>query len=200
MRQIGLAENISRVVVVAVALKDAARFGELGQMPVMQIRGFFPAQGISLARQPDRGSDHLLERQLSIFLFGINHARDRPRHANGLVTDFAGARNHVALGVQIHVAGCGRGSHFAIVEKVRLAIRHANKHEPAATDISGCGMHHGQREPSGHGGVDGIASSLHDFHADTRRQFVDADHDRVRGMNGVHRRGGGNRHQQRQKQ
>jgi hypothetical protein len=52
-------------------------------------------------------------------------------------------------------------------------------------------MHHGQRESCRYRGIDGIAAGLHDLYADMRRQFVHADHDRVRGMNRVRRGRGG---------
>ena len=142
----------------------------------------------------------MLERQLAVFLFGIDHAGHRPRHADRLVTNLAGARNYVALRVQIQVAGRGGRSHLAIVEKVRLAIRHANQHEPAATNISRRGMHHRQRESRGHRRVHGIAARLHDFHTHMRRQFVHTHHDCVRSVNrergSCDRRGSAHREQQ----
>ena len=49
-RQVGLAENFARLVVISVALKHAMRFRKLGQMPVVQIGGLFPTQCIAFAR------------------------------------------------------------------------------------------------------------------------------------------------------
>ena len=99
----------------------------------------------------------------------------------------------IALPVQIHVAGRRRGCHFAVIEKVRLPIRHANEHEPAATNISCSGMHHRQRESRGHRCIDGIPAGLHNFHADMRSQIVHAHHDCVLRVYRVHRRRGGSR-------
>ena len=98
------------------------------------------------------------------------------------------------LRVEIHVARRRCRSLFAVVEKVRLAIGHADQHEAAATDISGRRMHHGQRESGGHRGVDGIAAGLHDLDTGTRCQLVHAHHDgmlrvnRMRGAPGGRRR------------
>ena len=161
--QVGLAEEFSRLVVIAVALKYAARFGELRQMAIMQILGFVPSQGIALARQLDGGSDHLLEGKLAIFFLGVDHARHGSRDADRLEADLAGTFNDVTLGVEVHVARRRGGSLLAIVDKVRRAIGHANEHEASATDISGCRMHYGQRETGRDRGVDGVAASPHDL-------------------------------------
>ena len=156
----------------------------------MKILGLFPGQGVSLARQLDGGSDHLLQRKLAIFFLGVNHARHRPGHADRLEADFAGTFNDVALGVEVHVARRRGGSLLAIVDKVRRAVGHADEHEASAADISGRRMHHGQREPGRDRGVNGVAASPHDLHSRVRRQVVHADHD---GVLGVNRMGGGPR-------
>jgi hypothetical protein len=52
-------------------------------------------------------------------------------------------------------------------------------------------MHHGQREAGGHGRIHRISPILHDLHTGTRRQFVNADHNRMIGMNRL--RGSGQR-------
>jgi hypothetical protein len=133
------------------------------------------------------GAITCLQRELAIFLLGINHARHRSGHADRFVADFAGTGNHIALRVQIHVARRRCGSLFAVVEKVRLAVGHADEHESAATDVSRRWMHHGQGESGGDCGIDGIAAGLHNLHAGARRQFVHAHHN---GMLRMHRMGG----------
>ena len=58
---------------------------------------------------------------------------------------------------------------FPVVDEMGLAIRQANQHETAATQISRLGMHHRQREADSYGGVHGIAARLHDLDSDPRR-------------------------------
>ena len=62
---------------------------------------------------------------------------------------------------------------------MRLAVGHADEHEPAATQISCRRMDHGQSESRGYGGVDRIATGLHDLDSGPRGEFVHADHDGV---------------------
>ncbi len=64
--------------------------------------------------------------------------------------------------VEIHVASRGGGGLLAIVEKVGLAVGHADEHESAAANISGGGMNHGEGESGSDGGVDGVTSGLQD--------------------------------------
>ena len=68
-----------------------------------------------------------------------------------------------------------------------FAVRHADQHEAAAADIAGRRMHDRQRESRGNGGVDGIASGLHDFDTGPGSKFMHADHHR---MLGTYRMGG----------
>ncbi len=43
-------------------------------------------------------------------------------------------------------------------------------------------MDHGEGKSSGDGGIDGIASGLHDLYADLRRDLMHADYNAVLGM------------------
>jgi hypothetical protein len=122
---------------------------------------------------------------LPYFFFGVNHARDRSWHAYRFVANLAGAFDHVALRVEIHAGLRGRRGFFAIVDKMRLAIGHADQHEAAAAQISRGRMHHGQRESRSHRGIHGIAARLHDLNPSLRSQVARADHDRVLRMDRV---------------
>ena len=58
----------------------------------------------------------------------------------------------------------------------------AEKEESTTAEIASLGMDDGEGESGGDGGVDGVASGLHDFYPGARGQFVNAGHDGVRRM------------------
>ncbi len=100
----------------------------------------------------------MLQAELAVFLLGINHAGDRSGHADRLVSDLAGAGDHVSLLVEVHVrVGCG-GSLLAVIEEMRLAVGHADEHEPSATDVSCRRMDDGEGKSRSNGGVHRIAA------------------------------------------
>ena len=90
-------------------------------------------------------------------------------------------------GVEVHVTSRGSWCLLAIVKEVSLAIRHADKHESAAADISGGGMHHREGESGSDGGVDGVASGLQDVGPYLRRDRVHGDDHAVLGVHGMGR-------------
>ena len=48
----------------------------------MKVLRVLPGQEKAIARQPDGRGHHPLERELAIFLFGIDHSGDRARYTN----------------------------------------------------------------------------------------------------------------------
>src|SRR5579863_49763 len=105
-------------------------------MPVMKVVRLLPAQRISLTSQLDGRGHNLLQCELAVFPFGVDHPCNRPWHADRLVADFARSGDYIALSVHIHVAGRRRGSFLAVIEEMRFAVGHADEHESAAADIS----------------------------------------------------------------
>src|SRR5439155_26092637 len=75
--QFRLTKDFARFVVIPIALKDAARFWEAGQILVIsEISGILPSQGKTLTGQLDCRSDNLLQRELAKFLLRVRHTRN----------------------------------------------------------------------------------------------------------------------------
>jgi hypothetical protein len=70
-----------------------------------------------------------------------------------------------------------------------FTIGAAEKHEPAAAQVTGLGMDNCERESSGDGGIDGVSSSVEHFYSGARGQFVNAGDDSVLRMCRPQRRG-----------
>ena len=66
-----------------------------------------------------------------------------------------------------------------------FAIGHADQHEPAAANVARGRMNHRQRESHSDSGVDGIASSLQNFHTNMGRELMHGDHHRMLGTHWV---------------
>jgi hypothetical protein len=79
---------------------------------------------------------------------------------------------------------------------VNFAVGAAEKKEAASAEISSLGMDDGEREASGHGSVDGVATGAQHLDAGARGEFVDAGDDGVRSVRGAQRRGRGGRGEQ----
>src|SRR6185312_6783964 len=140
--QLWLAKHLTLLIEIAAALKDALRFRKLRQLLIVHRLRFFVGQPHSVASQPDRGLHNSAKRQFAPVLLRINKTGYRPRHSYGLVSDETGIGDHVAICIEIHVALCGFGCFFPVVEKMCFAIRSAEKHESATADVS-CGwMYH----------------------------------------------------------
>src|SRR5712691_12419371 len=135
-RQVRLLEYIARLVKIPILLKDAPRFRKLAQRFVLpQVSRVLGSQGEAFLRQLDRRRRHPLEGQPTVFLFRVHHAGDRTWNSDGLVADNTGVLDDIALSVEIHVRPrCCRGF-LTIVNKMRLAVRQADKHEAATPEI-----------------------------------------------------------------
>ncbi len=66
------------------------------------------------------------------------------------------------LRIQEHIAVCFAGGFLPKIEGVHLAIRHTHDHEPAAADITGIGIHDGQRKLHGDRRIHGVATPAED--------------------------------------
>ena len=125
--------------------------------------------------------------------FRVDEACDGAGDANGFVSDdagiFAGLRDDVALGVEIHVCGGSGGRFFAEVDEVSFPGGVAEKKEAASAEISGLGMDDGEREAGGDGGIDSVAAGAQHLDAGARGEFVDAGDDGVPGVRRAQRRG-----------
>ncbi len=77
-------------------------------------------------------------------------------HTDGAVSRQAHAFDHVAPGIEVHVARRGRGRRLAVVEELRGAID-VGQHEAAAAKVAGFRVGHGQYEGACHGCINGVA-------------------------------------------
>ena len=77
------------------------------------------------------------------------------------------------------MAVAASGALLAIVDEGGLAVSECDEHEAATAKVARDGMHDGQREAGGHGGIDGVAAVFQDFHAGIGRLVMDADDHRV---------------------
>ncbi len=164
-RQLRLLENVALLVILAVALKDAMRLGKLRQVVIVERSRRVVVEDVAVTRQPDRRLHHLLERQLAPMLLRVHQARYRAGHSDRFVAEKAHARNHVALGVKIHVGGGLGGGFLAIVEEVDLAVGPAKEQEAASADVAGLGKHYGKGEADCDCRVYGVAALSHDRNA-----------------------------------
>ena len=187
-REVALDDAFAGAIEIAVALENAVAFGEARQVLVVPEAGHFLAAGqITLARQPDRGSHDAREAEFAEMFLRVGQSRDAARHAHGQETDHGKRRDNVARLVQKHVGGRGGGSLLAEVEEGRLAVVHVragrgpHEHEPAAAEVARLRQHDRQREPHGHGGIDGVAARAQDFDPGVGRIVMDGDDHRVPG-------------------
>ena len=197
--QLRLLEDVALPVVIAIALKDAMRFGKLRQVGIVERFRFLVVEDVAIARQSDRRLHHLLQRQLAPVLLRIHQTRYGAGNANRFVAQHAQVWNHIALGVEIHVGGgFGRGF-LAEVEEVDLAVGAAEEQKAATADIARLGKHHSERETDGDGRIYGIAALLHDRDSRLGRIRLHRGHHGLRRMHGVHPIAGDSRDAQRQR-
>jgi hypothetical protein len=86
-RQFGLLQDFAGSIDVAVPLENALGVGELGEVFVFQIFGVFVGEGKAFAGELDGGRDYSVERELALFLFGVNQAGHGAGDADGFVSD-----------------------------------------------------------------------------------------------------------------
>ncbi len=143
-------------------------------------------ENVAVARQPDRGLHHLLQRELAPMFLCIHQARHRSWDADRLVTKYAHSRNHVALGIQVHIGGRFGGRFLAVVEEVHLAVGPAEEQEAASADVAGLWKHHREGESDRHRGVDGVAALPHDRGSRLGRLGLQRGHHCLRRMHRMH--------------
>ena len=122
-------------------------------------RGPLSQQGWNLEpalRQLHGGLDYLAPRQPAVTLMRFPESRHGAGHADGAVSRQAQAFDHLAPGIEVHVARRGRGGRLAVVEELRGAID-AGQHEAASAKVAGFRVGHRQYEGAGHGCIDGVA-------------------------------------------
>ena len=134
--------------------------------------------------ETDGGCHVLGEGQLAVVLLRVGDAGYGAGDSAGFVADEGHAGDDVALGVEVHVAGGGGGSLFAVVEEVGFAVFVADEHEAAAAEVSCEGIDDGEGEVHGYGGVDGVAALFEDFDAGVGGVVLDGDHHGVPGAGG----------------
>ena len=182
--EVGLAEGLACLVEFAVAIEDALRFGELGQIAAVEGAGFPFGKDEAFLREPDGGGHVLCEGELAEALLRVDEALDRAGDADGLVAEGGEAGYDFAGGVEIHVGrGCAGGA-LAEVEEVGgggalpvsgPVLGHADEHEASSAEIAGARVGDGQGEADGDCGVDGVAALLEDGEAGVRGVVLDAD-------------------------
>ena len=100
-----------------------------------------------------------------------------PRNSRSQVPDGGQLRNHLSRSVQIHVAAGASGGHLAIVHAdLPAGLGIVIEEETPAPQVAGDGVHHGEREAHGNGGVDGVPALSHDVDPGLAGQRVGADH------------------------
>src|SRR5205085_10054668 len=80
--------------------------------------------------------------------------------------------DEVAVLVEINIAVRGGGGHFAIIDRGRAAVFETNHHETATAEVPRRGMRHCEYKRNRDRSIDGVATTLHDFDADLRRELV----------------------------
>ena len=83
-----------------------------------------------------------------------------------------GAVGHVAVLVQVHVAGGRQGRLLAVILREDGAVGEADHHEPAASQVPGLRVHDGEGQPGGDGRVYGVATGRENLHPDARRVLI----------------------------
>ncbi len=184
--QLRLLEEFTGLVVVAIALEDAVRFWKLSQIRIGERPGLIVVQHKTIARQPDRRFQDLLQGELTPMLLSISKSRDRPGHSNRLVPHRAHVRDDIASAIEIHVGGGLCRRFFTIIKEVHRVVCAAEEHKSASTDIAGLGINHSQGEANCHCSVHGIATLLHDRHARLRRLGMHRRHHGSGCMAGMH--------------
>ncbi len=97
---------------------------------------------------------------------GLPQAHYRSRHASGEGSVDRTVRQ-LAVGGEEHVAGGGRGSLLAIVEREGATVRKPQHHEPAAADVARGRVGHGQCQGRGHGSVNGVTARFQNLEPDS---------------------------------
>ena len=98
-------EGIARLIKIAVALKDVGGSGEPGEFRTVQVLSFFGGeeQKPSAARRIGRG--HVLSKgELAEVLLSISQSGDGARNTGSLIADQRQIGNHIAFGIEVHVA------------------------------------------------------------------------------------------------
>ena len=83
--QLGLLEYLPWLIVVAVTLENAVRFGKLRQIGIAKGPGLVVFEDEAIARQPDRGLHHLLQREFAPMLLGISQSCHGAGHGDRFV-------------------------------------------------------------------------------------------------------------------
>ncbi len=189
--EFALLEAVACGVEASVALEDAPGVGKLGEQRRMHGACFFFAENKTLARETNCRFHHLGKAEATVVFLRVCQTGDCAGNAAGLCANRGHLRDHVPLGIEIHVRACGGRRLFAVVEEVRLTVRQlarrrTDQHESAAADVAGNRMNHRQGEADSHGCVDSVAAFAEDFHAGVRCIVMDADNHRVLRMNRTH--------------
>ena len=190
-RQIRLLETVALDVRRAVAREDPhrlrkareQRLGVLVRQRALERRAHLEPVG----SEPNRRNDDVTESELPVLALRICEAGNRPWHTGRERADAAEVGDGFAVGPQEHVARRECGRHFAVVDRRRAAVGESNHHQAATAQVAGLRMRHGQGEPDGDRGVDGVAALPEDVEpglARVNRRRTDD------GMPGANRRSG----------
>ena len=157
----------------------------MGQLGVVQLRGFFRGEDEALGREADGRRHDALKAELAVFALGIGQAGHRAGRGDGAVANDAGVGNDIAFGVLVHGFGGGQGRLFAVIDKRRPAVVHAQEQESAAAQVAGEGMDNGEGKAGGHSRIHRIAAFFQDFKAGVGGKVVNADHHAVARTDGL---------------
>ena len=131
--ELGLHELLADLVVLAVALEDATALRErpepLDRAFAAQAAREVLIHGEAFCCEQARRLDELGPRQLAVAFVREHESGDRARHADGFVALRRCALDHVAGGVEVHVARRRQRRALAIVDRFGGSIRFADEHE-----------------------------------------------------------------------
>jgi len=202
-RQVRLPEHVARRVGRAVLRELRQRSGVATEVRDLTREG--AREGVGnlepFAGQPDCGRHQCRPRLRTVLTPGEMQARDGARHAHGpvpLVVRLA----IVAAVTQPHLRVRAGGCRLAKIIGHRFAPGRAIHEKPAATDIAGRRMRHGQGERRGDSGVDRVAAGADHLEACRRGEIALRDHQADGGADGsgTGERGRQRRHEQAHRQ
>ena len=132
----------------------------------------------SVAREVDRGLDHIGKRELAEASMRLDHAGDRARNARREMTGETPI-GEVSVRVEIHVPTRARRGHLAVVDGLHRSVVEAYHHETAAAEIAGLGVDHRERETHRDGRIHRVTAAAENVPTDPARDGVARDDHRA---------------------
>ncbi len=161
-REVLLHEAVSGGERRAVRLREygaASRVRLQARQLAAELSGEVVVEGEAVPRQGDGRVDDFGARELPVACVDVEEPRDRPRHADGQVRMRREPRDHVAVGVEVHVVIGAGGCALAVIVGHQRPIGQSDYHEAATADVAGGWVGDGEGESGGHRRVDSVAAA-----------------------------------------